>query len=289
MRGIILILAAVLLLGCVQQAPQEQQPKTIEVPVTETPQATQPAETQPAAVTQPAEETGALAALRQKEYSVRTTDGWDIYFTIYYSKEEHDVTAPDTAVILLHELGSDRSSFDALIPEMHEGLPTADIIAMDWRGHGESISKGTYQKFGSADYKLVKKDLEKVRDKLSVLRPSVKKYYLVGVSMGSSVALDYAQEHGEVAKLVMVSPGVAYHDFDVREDAEGYLHDLYLATASDDRYSMSSANEIYALSPTDNKEIMVYYGSSAHGTALFGATEDLDEPLVPLIVHWLKE
>ncbi len=291
MRGIILILATVLLLGCVQEAPQEQQPQSMEVPVTEAPETTQPAETQPVTQpveTQPVEETSALSALRQKEYSVRTTDSWDIYFTLYYSKEEHDVTAPDTAVVLVHQLGSDRSDYDELVPLLHEGLPTADIIAMDWRGHGKSTAKGSYQQFGSADYKLVKRDIEAIKSKLGVLRPSIKKYYIMGISLGSSIALDYAQEHGEVDKLVMISPGVAYHNYDIREDMEGYLHELYIATASEDRYSMSSANELYSLSPSDNKELMIYYGMSEHGTALFDATADDEEPLLPLVISWMK-
>ncbi len=293
MKAIILVFAAILLFGCVQTGVPEEQTSPeheVTIPVHEGPETVAPEEeTAPAEEEPEEEEPSGAEALRQKEYSVRTTDAWDIYFTIYYSKEEHDVTAPDTAVVLLHQLGSDRSDFDELVPLLHEDLPTADIIAVDWRGHGKSTSKGTYQQFGSADYKLVKRDLESVKDKLGVLRPSIKTYYIVGVSMGSSIALDYGAENDDVAKVVMVSPGTAYHDFNIEEDAEIYLHELYLATASEDRYSMSSANEIYGLCPSDNKELMIYYGMSEHGTSLFDATADDEEPLLPLIVSWLKK
>jgi hypothetical protein len=290
MRGIILVIAAVLLLGCVQAGvPEEEREQTIEVTMDEEPEEITEAEMPEEVPEEEEEEPSAVEALRQKEYNVKTTDGWEIYFTIYYSKEEHDVTAPDTAVVLLHQLGSDRSSYDGLVPLIHEALPTADVIAVDWRGHGKSTNKGSYLSFQPGDYRVAKKDLEKIEDKLSVLRPSIKKYYLVGASIGSSIALDYGDENANVAKVVMISPGIAYHEFDITEDAESYLHDLYITVASDDHYSMNSAGEIYGLCPSDNKELMTYYGKSEHGTALLDATENDEEPLKEVITGWLKE
>ncbi len=293
MKVIILVFAAILLLGCVQtEVPEEKEPQVINITVgeepeeeieesEEVPEEEVPEETE--------EETPEIELLRQKEVKVTTSDQWDIYFTLYYSKEEHDVTAPDTAVILLHQLGSDRSSYDELVPSIHEALPTADVVAVDWRGHGKSTNIGTYQNFRTGDYRAAKKDLEKIKDKLGVLRPSIKKYYIIGASIGSSVALDYAEENDDVAKVIMISPGTAYHDFDITEDAEGYLHELYIAAASDDSYSSNSASQIYSMSPSDNKEFKIYYGTSAHGMALIDATESSDEPLDELIISWLKK
>ncbi|MEM2949373.1 MAG: hypothetical protein QXT05_03205 [Candidatus Bilamarchaeaceae archaeon] len=45
---------------------------------------------------------------------------------------------------------------------------------------------------------------------------------------------------------------------------------------------------MYDTSPSDAKELKVYYGINAHGTDLIEATATTSQPLEELIVRWLK-
>ncbi|NYZ77211.1 alpha/beta fold hydrolase [Candidatus Micrarchaeota archaeon] len=237
-------------------------------------------------VTPPAE-TNPLDAISHKEITFTTQDGWKIYGTLYYSGSDQ-YSRPTKAIVLIPELGKERSSYDELVPLLHNAISGADIIALDMRGHGKSTNLGTYQAFQTGDFRASKNDLKALRDYLGVSRPSITTYYIVGTSMGSSIAMDYAASHDEVAKLVMISPGTAYRDFDINEYAQAYLHELYITAASEDSYSMASANTINAESPSDTKVLKIYYSISDHGTELFDATKDKEQPLLPLVADWLK-
>ncbi len=232
-------------------------------------------------------EIDALTAIAHKEIYFTTKDGWKIYGTLYYSGSNQN-SRPTKVIVLIPQLGKDRNSYNELIPLLHTAIPGADIVALDMRGHGKSTNLGTYQAFQTGDFRASKNDLSALKDYLSVSRPSITTYYLVGASIGSSIAIDYAASHGEVAKVVMISPGTAYRNFDITEEAQTYLHELYIVAASEDSYSMVSANTIHANSPSDKKVLKIYYGISSHGTDLFNATKNKEEPLLPLIVDWLK-
>jgi len=238
--------------------------------------------------TQETEEADELSEIESKEISFRTQDQWEIYATIYYATESDGVWSPDSAIVLLHELGADRSSFDPIIPLLHEKFPDSDVIALDIRGHGKSTNHGTYERFGVGDFKGAVYDIVALKSELSTLRPTIEKYSLVGASMGSSIAMKYAVEEGGIKRVVMISPGTSYRDFDITENVEDYDFGLFMAAASDDHYSSGSANELYSISGADPKELKTYYGISAHGTDLIEATASDAEPLEDLIVEWLK-
>ncbi len=291
MKALFLIIVGMLLFGCVQtggEITEEKEPIVVNITVEggAPPEEAQPAAEQPAAEEEAEVEEveDPLTSLSQKEVSVNTKDGWKIYGTVYYSQ----FSPPTILIILIPMAGHDRSSYDKLILPLHEAVPGADILALDLRGHGKSTNIGTYTNFRAGDYRAAKNDLEAMVSYFSVARPSISTYYIVGASIGSSVALDYASGHGEVARVVMLSPGTEYSGFDITDDAEEYLHGLYITTGSEDSYSAASANQIYSMSPSDNKELKLYYGISAHGTDLFDATESSDKPVLEWIVDKLK-
>lgn len=220
---------------------------------------------------------------KKKEISYTTKDKWVIYGDIYYAKTKD----PKKAIVLLHQLGSNRSEYEQLIPTLQEAFPDYDIVALDMRGHGKSTNLGKYQNFIAGDFRAMKNDLIGLKSYLSVARPSIEGFYIVGSSIGSSVALDYAATVGGTTKVVMISPGLAYHDLDITEDAKEYMYGLYIATAEKDTYSFQSAQEIYRLSPSDSKAMKVYYDLDAHGLALIEKTKNEEESLSKLIVRWL--
>ena len=302
---ILVLLLGLVLFGCVgappAEAPQDADETTEPVVYNVTPETEEPVEEPETEVdetedeteetdeeTEETEETDELSEIESEEISFRTQDQWEIYATIYYAKETDGVWSPDSAIVLLHELGADRSSYDSLIPVLHEKFPDSDVVALDIRGHGKSTNHGTYERFGVGDFKGAKYDVVALKSELGTLRPTIENYYLVGASMGSSIAIKYAAEEGGVKRVVMLSPGTAYQNFDITENIEDYDFGLFMAVASDDHYSAGSASELYSISGSDPKELKTYYGISAHGTNLLEATADDSEPLEDMIVEWLK-
>ena len=293
MKAIVLIFGLILLFGCVtvptqpageqeavtgaetaEEIPEE--PVVVTIPVEE-----EEEEEEPPVVE---EEEDPLELINHKEMTFDATDGWKIYGTVYYATSD----TPKILIMLIPMKEQDRSSYDELVPLLHDAIPSADVVALDMRGQGKSTNLGIHDNFQTGDFRAMKNDLKAVRSYYSVGRPSVDTIYLVGASIGSSAAIDYAEETGEVAKVVMLSPGISYSGFDIEDYVELYLHELYIVSASEDSYSANSANQIYYLSPSDTRELKLYYGTSAHGTDLFDATEDSADPLLEKTVNWLK-
>ena len=297
---VLAVFLGLVFLGCVG-APEAQQPAETQEPVVydvvpedyapeetqETGETTEPEETEE--VEETPEETGdELSEIESEEFSFRTTDQWEIHATIYYAIESDEFKYPDSAIILIHELGKDQSSFDSLVPVLHKKFPRSDIITYDIRGHGKSTNHGSYTSFTVADFKAMKDDIIALKQEVESFRYTIEKYSLVGSSIGGSVALNYAAEEGGISRVVMISPGTAYHDFDITEDAETYSHGLFMAVGTEDRYSASSADELYRIADADPLELQKYYGLDEHGMELIDATASDEEPLEDLIVEWLK-
>lgn len=304
-----LMLGLVLLFGCLQapgtgtQAPADETApqggsgqNVIDVPSGQQDAGPGEAETQPEEES-PAEEpvqeqggdtpaTGGIAALESKEYVFDTTDAWEIHGTIYFA----DRDSPSTAIILLHEAGGDRSSFDSFVPALHEQMPDADIFVMDARGHGESTNLRTWDTFVSGDFKAMKNDVGAAKTYLQVKRPTLKTFYLVGASIGSTTAINYAAGDVDMKKVVMLSPGMEYKGVDISESAERYTRSLYVAASFGDEYSRNSAETLSGISRSGEKEVKIYYDAGdAHGLELFAATENSDDPMMEQVISWLKE
>jgi len=99
-----------------------------------------------------------------------------------------------TAIIFLHGLASNATRWD----ELMSNLSIRDkcfLLAMDLRGHGQSM---TYKKYKRQDWC---DDVHKLMDELK--RPTI----LVGHSMGAQIALDYAtQQQEHINGLILIDP-----------------------------------------------------------------------------------
>ncbi len=96
--------------------------------------------------------------------------------------------------LFLHGFGGDLQSWDLLWPALDEGL---SALRYDLRGFGRSTGGGD-PPFSHAD------DLGALLDTLQLPRVD-----LVGVSMGGSIALNFALDHPQrVRRLVLISPGL---------------------------------------------------------------------------------
>lgn len=284
MKVVFLLVSAMLFFGCAGQMTAENQENVV-VPEEEEEvvEVQIPQESQGAEQSQEQTEESALDALSQEDITYRTSDSWDIEGTLYHAQNER----PSKMIILVHMLGGDRSDFDGVIVSLHQYFPDADVFALDLRGHGESTNKKTWENFESSDFRSMKKDVLESFEEFEILRPDVEDYYLVGASIGSSVAIEAAVEDSRIRKVVMISPGTEYHGIDISESGSNYQRKLCIAVAHDDEYSYVSAQELYENSPSDSKVLKKYSGS-AHGTELFSETKDSESPLIEDLTNWLK-
>ena len=294
MRNAFIVLLALVLLfaGCVQ--PSGGTPGTV-VNVTQngtggpiTPPTQPPTLNVSANQTTPQQNgTQQLPKPSSQEISYITPDSWKISGTFYPAKS----AIPKTGIILLHQLGSDRSSFDPLIPVLHDAVPDADILAIDLRGHGRSTNLGTYSKFISGDYRAMTNDVKGAVSYLSFFRHVSDNFYVVGASVGSSVAINYADQDSAIQRIVMLSPGMDYEGVDINNALGKVRKKVYFVAANEDEQSATDVQAAYQISNAYTKEVYVYQSiGAAHGTDMLtaSATSKTEEPLATKIANWLK-
>jgi pimeloyl-ACP methyl ester carboxylesterase len=124
-------------------------------------------------------------------------------------------------VVLVHQLGSARAEWEPLVAKLAEAGRTT--LAIDLRGHGEStagVPPNTrvyaYSSFTDVDWRATAKDVRAAIDFL-VGRAELEatRVALVGSSIGGTACIAEAAEDPRVARLIVLSPGRAYHGFDV--------------------------------------------------------------------------
>lgn len=104
---------------------------------------------------------------------------------------------PET--VFLHGFGSSLNTWDLLWPYLDSSRAT---LRYDLRGYGQTVEPGTELFSHSADLLAVLDHLE------------VERCHLVGLSMGGSVAVNFALDHPErVDKLILISPGLMAWDW----------------------------------------------------------------------------
>lgn len=183
-------------------------------------------------------------------------------------------------VVLLHMYMSDRSAWKPLVPHLRaRGI---EVIAVDLRGHGESLKQYT---------KRVKKRDPKVfaqmhNDAIGAVRWLVKegkcdpkRIALVGASVGCSVAIDTAQRYpDETCAVACLSPGASYLGLDSMAHAKTYPADVPLLLAVHLGEVEAGAKRIGGA--VAGSQLIVYRnaapagvtpeGNWAHGTRMFG-------------------
>ncbi len=209
---------------------------------------------------------------------------WTIHGTYY----ESTATEPTKGIILLPMLNKSRDTYpQSLIGRMHNEISNAPVLAVDLRGNGDTTNLGMWQNFQLEDYKAMQGDVVNAMAYMKVKHPTIKEFYVVGASMGSTAAITAAARSPTIIKLALLSPGMDYHGVGISDAAGAYIHPLFIAASREDLASADAANEVYGLSPTTAKTLKIYEGS-AHGTDMFSATSSDAEPLESLLMVFLK-
>ena len=193
---------------------------------------------------------------------------------------------PDSpAVLLLHQFGSDRHSYDDFAKRLQaKGF---GVLAIDGRGFGESTktSDGKTVAVSRSDdaVKGMLGDVGAAFDFLSKQKNVDRaKIGIVGASYGSSLALIYAADNPNVKAVALLSPGLNYFGNMPTEPAIKKYGDrpLYLlAGQKQDQESFDAVNRLNSIRNGRARYEQIIHPDGEHGTELLkvGATEELLE------------
>ena len=221
------------------------------------------------------------SAANPREITVHTPDGWTLHGTYYPGRKGMPV------ILLMHKLGSDRSEFAGLAREL--SARGYNVAAYDARGHGESTQHGgrreTFESFSDRDFENMTIDEGAVLGYLR--RNGAEKDVpvgLVGASIQSSTGLIYAAKHPEVKALVMLSPGLAYHNIDTTLPMKEYgKRPVFIAASREDTASYEAVGVLSRLAEGPKKVVIL--SDAGHGAQMF----QKDPKLLTQVADWLGE
>lgn len=189
------------------------------------------------------------------------------------------------AVILLHQLGSDRSEWAPLVERLH-AAPSITTLAIDMRGHGESTTSSEGEvEFHAFDRDAWARTQEDVLAAVAFLasdesgvRPT--RISAVGSSIGSTAVVAAAAREPRLASLAVISPGRAYHGFDALTPMlELGSRGFFAIVSRDETEGVETAEAMARVTHTD---AMVVDGT-VHGVALFSAEPTTLDRLVEFL------
>jgi len=227
----------------------------------------------------------AFEGLAAEKIEFTTDDGVTIHGNFFVPEK---VKSPVPGILLLHQLGRDKSSWNAFAIKLQETRYA--VLAIDLRGHGGSVNFGEkirrYPGFSQKDWLAM---IEDVRAAATYLKSRKEvngdRIAVIGESIGANLAFAYAAEDRQVRTTVLLSPGVNYHGLLLQPFVKGYdKRSLFILTSEDDEYSCASSRKLAKWTGlADPLKLKVYRGSR-HGTDLFLAHAGLDA----IIIAWLE-
>ncbi|MEP6902010.1 MAG: alpha/beta fold hydrolase [Actinomycetota bacterium] len=189
--------------------------------------------------------------------------------------------ANSPAVLLLHQWGNDRKSYDEFARRLQaKGF---GVLAIDGRGFGDSTKttdgKTIAPSRTNEAVKGMKADVAGAFDFLTKQKNvDAARIGIVGASYGSSLAMIYGAENPKVKALVLLSPGLNYFGNMPTEPAvKSYgTRPLLLVAADDDKESADAVKKLKASGANDKYEVQIYE-RGGHGTGLFAAKVGLGD------------
>lgn len=183
----------------------------------------------------------------KERINLKTKDGVQLVGSYYDAKGKE-------GIVLLHQLNSDRSSWDQFARSaQRKGYP---VVTIDFRGHGES--EGRWQEFTNNDFRKMLFDAETAAEYLQQKGISV--LAILGASIGANTALRYSAENK--IPTVLLSPGLDYHGIDINNVTS--TASTLIIVSQDDNYARSSSEEIDKNNLFGQHQLMIIPGKN-HG------------------------
>jgi dienelactone hydrolase len=221
-------------------------------------------------------------SLRPQRVSYKTPDGVQIVADYYPPKTPAEKGAP--VAIMLHQYPSTRGSWAPLVPFFHEAGYA--VLAPDLRGHGESIEprsknleegrKAQSPRHYRAAYQDVLGAYEWLRGRKEA---DLSRLALIGSSIGSSIALDYAARDKSVDVVVCLSPGPNYFGVDSRRHIASYGKRPVLLISPSSECDRSE--ELAKAAP--NATVKIIENCDSHGTFMFGKAPGIEKAIFDFV------
>jgi len=200
---------------------------------------------------------------------ISAADGLVLQAT-YYSAP----TRPAPAVLLLHQRGRDRTTWNALALRLQAAGYA--VLAVDQRGHGETG--------GAEDWTLAQEDARAALSMLSEL-PGIApgQISVIGASVGANLGLNACAGLPGCAAAVLLSPGLDYRGITTAGAmAQLGARPLLIVASEGDGNNPADSITLDGLAAGDHQLIIL--PDAGHGTDMLLSTPDLAERIVAWLV-----
>lgn len=220
-----------------------------------------------------------FAAPKEQSVTLQTKDGWSLAATYSPSKEK------DTAVVLLHDLGKSSTHFASFKNALAKAGFT--YLAVDLRGHGQSIGAGTYKTFAREGtdnpFNKMTQDAQATVEFLQTKGFTLDRIFLLGTGLGANVAAKTAGLLPDIGGIALISPNVNIRDVLSIPALKLYKGDVLIAASAGDRKGFLEASilrNVSFLSAGDGKvTFLTAYDFIGH--------ELLDKYITQSVIQWL--
>lgn len=218
--------------------------------------------------------------MESKIIALKTRDNFEIIGD-YYAV----LTKNAPAAVLIHMMPATKESWKVFAKKLNE--TGFHCLAIDLRGHGESQGgPDGFRGFNDEDHQASVYDVESAVDYFIRKGIPLEKISIIGASIGANLALQFQSRHSEIKSSVLLSPGFDYHGIEIEKAAKKLNSDqaIFLAAGGEnDAYSTETANKLYNLAQSSDKQIKIFR-DVGHGTTIFK-----EEPsFMDELASWLK-
>lgn len=201
----------------------------------------------------------------------------------------YPVESPIGWIIFSHMMPAVKESWSDLAAELQSA--GYESIALDLRGHGESMSaKLDYRNFSDTEHQKSILDLEAAAEFLIKERKAAAdKISSIGASIGANLSLQYISEHPEFKTAVLLSPGLNYRGIETEPLAKNLKagQKVFFISAKDDvRSGGNNAEEnqkLYNLIPIGVEKKIKIYANGGHGTDILENQPELAKSIKDFI------
>lgn len=221
-----------------------------------------------------------LAAPKEQAVTLQTKDGWSLAATYLPANGQ------DNAVVLLHDLGKSSNDFSSFRKALaKDGFA---YLAVDLRGHGQSISQGTYKTFAKEGtdnpFNKMTQDAQAATEFLQAKGFPLDRILLLGTGLGANVAAKTAGLLPDIGGLALISPNVNIRDVLCIPSLKLYKGDVLIAASAGDRKGFLEASilrNVAFLSTGDGKvTFLTAYDFVGH--------ELLDRYITSSVLQWIR-
>lgn len=214
---------------------------------------------------------------------LKTEDGVRIAISYYSPKGVEE--GKGSACILVPMLLRDRSTWAAFAEQA--SASGIGCLAIDPRGHGQSENPSGQapDKWGKAQWSVVLKDVKAAKEFLIKKGFKDSRIFVIGASLGGSVALNYGAQDKAIAGVALLSATDNAQRMTVLDATGSYgKRPIFIASSRDDRPYNDVAHKL--ASAAQGEKTVREYEHAGHGTNMFGH-EDTPGDLSKSLIDWI--